>query len=686
MPTTTPERRLELSRAVNRLSNAVLRGDTTSDVLQSLVDIAGETLQVDRALIYDVRLETEQAVALCEWRLPGSVTPSAKATYPLRLFATATAEVSRTGAPLESSYLAVNPLLAADGADALIHGELGIQRFLCYPFRQTPNGFLAVVFSQVHDDRPWTDEEREFVETVATQACLAIMKLELLHERERAEAQLRTSERRFRLFYDATPSMFFTVDAAGMVLSVNRFATQHLGYSTPELIGHNVLEIIHPDDRVAVQQHLAACFADAGAVREISFRKRCKDGSIRWVKEATRVADGPDGPTALIICDDITEARAHEEAARKAESKSHDRDEFMAMLGHELRNPLTPIVTALQILRRIGRNDDELAMIERQVAHLRRLVDDLLDVSRITRGRVELAMEDVELADVAAQAEELARPLFQQKRQRLIVDMARGLLVHADPSRLVQAFANLLTNASKFSADGETVLFSAERRGDRIVVRVVDHGEGIEPEMLDRVFELFAQRSQPADRAQSGLGLGLTIVRNLIAMHGGTVRARSDGRGSGTTIEVDLPALECATITTTDERRGVAPPTVRDAALGGVLVVDDSDDVRLSLCRALSLYGYQTFGAGDGPSALLAVAEHRPRVVLIDIGLPGMDGYELARRLRGDDSTGHAARLVAVTGYGQPSDRTRAREAGFTAHFVKPVDIETLLTCLEADD
>src|SRR5262249_2651632 len=271
----------------------------------------------------------------------------------------------------------------------------------------------------VHHDRPWTDEEREFVETVATQACLAIMKLELLHERERAEAKLRKSERRFRLFYDSTPSMFFTVDAAGTVLSVNRFATQHLGYSSPELIGHDVLEIIHPDDRVAVQQHLASCFADAGTVREISFRKRCKDGSIRWVKEATRVADGPDGPTALIICDDITEARAHEEAARKAESKSHDRDEFMAMLGHELRNPLTPIVTALQILRRIGRNDDELAMIERQVAHLRRLVDDLLDVSRITRGRVELAMEDVELADVAAQAEELARPLFQQKRQRL---------------------------------------------------------------------------------------------------------------------------------------------------------------------------------------------------------------------------------------------------------------------------
>ena len=274
-----------------------------------------------------------------------------------------------------------------------------------------------------------------------------------------------------------------------------------------------------------------------------SFRKIRKDGSTIWVKEVTRVVEGPDGASALIVCEDVTESRAHEEAARQAESEVHHKDEFMAMLGHELRNPLSPIVTALEILRRRGRQDPELDVIDRQVSHLRRLVDDLLDVSRITRGKVELHKERVELAEVAAQAVEVARPLFQRKRQTLYVAVAsRGLAVDADPSRLVQAFANLLTNAGKYSAEGSEVHFSAERHGDRILVRVRDHGDGIEPEMLERVFDLFVQRPQPADRAQSGLGLGLTIVRNLITLHGGTVRALSDGRGKGTTVEVDLPA------------------------------------------------------------------------------------------------------------------------------------------------
>ena len=222
---------------------------------------------------------------------------------------------------------------------------------------------------------------------------------------------------------------------------------------------------MHPEDRNAVMQHLAACFNEPGVVREQTFRKICKDGSTMWVKETTRVAESPDGANALIVCADITESRAHEEAARRAESKAHDKDEFMAMLGHELRNPLTPIVTALEILRRRGRNDDELELIDRQVSHLRRLVDDLLDVSRITRGKVELHTEHIELSVVAAQAVEVARPLFQRKRQRLTVDIAaRGLVVDADPSRLVQAFANLLTNAAKFSDDGTEVFLAAERQ------------------------------------------------------------------------------------------------------------------------------------------------------------------------------------------------------------------------------
>ncbi len=675
------DRRLELSHAVNRLSDAILRGDTAADVLQSLVDIAGPMLGADRALIYDVRYARGTAVALCDWLQPGSHVASGKTTYDLAEFATAAREMARSGEPLESSRIDVHPHLAADGAGMLLHDQMSIQRLLWYPFRRCDDGCYLLVLNQVSHDRGWSPDELDFVGVVANQVNLALMKVELLIERDRSERELRTSEHRFRLFYDSTPSMFFTVDRSGIVRSVNQFAVQHLGYAAGELLNQSVLTIVHPADRDAVTQHLTACFDDPGEVREIAFRKTCKDGSIMWVKETTRVADGPDGATALIVCDDVTESRAHEEAAREAESKSHDKDEFMAMLGHELRNPLAPIVTALEILRRRGRDDEELELIDRQVAHLRRLVDDLLDVARITRGRVELHTAPIDIAAVAAQAVEVARPLFHRKRQRMHLDVAPGLTVVGDDSRLVQALANLLTNAAKFSADGQEIRLSAARRGDRVVIEVIDHGEGIEPEMLDHVFDLFVQRGQSADRAQSGLGLGLTIVRNLITLHGGTVRLASEGRGRGTVVVVELPAADAspASAQSSSDRARSVPGT--DPARS-ILVVDDNEDVRRSMCRLLQICGFQVTGVGDGPAALAAAAVLRPRVVIVDIGLPGMDGYQLARELRRAHPVGQ--QLVAITGYGQPSDRIRSRDAGFAAHLVKPVEIDILLPLLES--
>lgn len=679
--TPSNDRRLELSHAVNRLSNAILRGDTTSDVLQSLVDIAGPAVGADQALIYDVGYSRGTAIALCEWLRPGSGIDRTQAEYRLSLFATAAREMAGSESSLESSRDTVHPYLAADGADLLLHGKMSIRRLLWYPFRRFDDGFYLLVFNQIRQDREWTAEELEFVSVVAGQVNLALMKVELLRERERAAAELRASETRLRLFYDSTPSMFFTVDCAGTVRSVNTYAVQHLGYSAAELENENVLAIVHPEDRTKVTRHLAACFDDPGEVRELAFRKICKNGSIMWVKETMRVVDGPEGATALIVCDDVTEARAHEEAARQAESKSHDKDEFMAMLGHELRNPLAPIVTALEILRRRGRDDEEVELIGRQVAHLRRLVDDLLDVSRMTRGMVELHLAPIDVADVAAQAVEVARPMFHRKQQRLEVDVPAGITVLGDQSRLVQALANLLTNAAKFSAEGEAIQLCAERRDDRVVIRVSDHGEGIEPEMLDRVFDLFVQRGQPADRAQSGLGLGLTIVRNLITLHGGTVRAASEGRGKGTVVVVELPAAADASQPSTRSSSDRAAPAPDTDVSRRILVVDDNEDARRSLCFLLQLYGFHTAAANDGPSALATAAELRPRVVLVDIGLPGMDGYELARELRRAHPEGQ--QLVAITGYGQPADRNRSREAGFAAHLVKPVEIGALLPLLE---
>ncbi|MQA89961.1 MAG: PAS domain S-box protein [Gemmatimonas sp.] len=674
-------RRFDLSRAVNRLSEAILKGDSTPGALQDLVDIVGPAVDADRALIYDVRLSEHVAVGLCEWIQP-DVTPT-NDTYPLHLFSSAAQAIVESGQPLESSRDSVHPLLIRDGADTLLHGEMAIRRLLWYPFRPRQDGSYVLVLNRVRKDCGWSAVELEFVETAAKLVGLALMKLDLLRAGAETEAELRRSESRFRLFYDHTPSMFFTVDRAGIVQSVNHFALEHLGYAEADLVGHSVLSVVHSQDQEQVREHLEACFEGPGAVRTISFRKVCKEGRMIWVKETTRVAGEAGAEVALIVCEDVTESRAHQEAARRAEINSHDKDEFMAMLGHELRNPLSPIVTALEVLRGKGYDDRELELIDRQVAHLRRLVDDLLDISRITRGKVELNLERTEFAVIAARAAEIARPLFQLKQQILQTDIARrGLSVHADPSRLVQAFANLLTNAAKYSEAGKEVYFGAARIGERIIVQVRDEGEGIEPEMLERVFDLFVQRPQPVDRAQSGLGLGLTIVRNLITLHGGTVRAESAGPGKGTAVITELPA---ATGRSSGRiRHAIIDPTAHsmDAdPTSSILIVDDNDDARKSLCSLLSLLGYQVDGAGDGPSALELAARIDPSIALIDIGLPGMDGYELARRLRRARPDG--IRLVAVTGYGQPSDRARSRAAGFDAHLVKPVDLDTLRPYLD---
>lgn len=374
----------------------------------------------------------------------------------------------------------------------------------------------------------------------------------------------------------------------------------------------------------------------------------------------------------------LLEARARAEEAMRA------KDEFLAMLGHELRNPLAPIMTALQLMRLKGDTSREQDVLERQVGQLMRLVDDLLDVARIARGKVELRKERLELGSVAARAIEIASPLLEQKRQELIIDIPPdGLPLDADADRLAQVFSNLLTNAAKYSDANTRVTFSARQVADTVVVRVRDQGQGIEPDMLDAVFDHFVQQRQSVERAQGGLGLGLAIVKNLVVLHGGTVRAISKGRGHGSEFVVELPL----------SKSEVRPAENRSAARNGahqerlastharVLVVDDNEDAAEMLSEALTDLSYSVRKAFDGPSALAVAAEFKPQIALLDIGLPVMDGYELGRRLRESDAE---MRLVALTGYGQASDKARAREAGFDAHLVKPIHIDKLQQLLNA--
>jgi CheY-like chemotaxis protein len=326
-------------------------------------------------------------------------------------------------------------------------------------------------------------------------------------------------------------------------------------------------------------------------------------------------------------------------------------------------------------LRGDTRSSKEQEVIERQVSHLLRLVDDLLDVSRITRGKVMLKKEPIELADAVAKAVEIASPLLEQMRHQFSVSIPRrGMRLEGDVVRLAQVIANLLTNAAKYTPAGGAISVSASREGDEVLVSVRDNGNGIDPELLPRIFELFVQGTRAADRGQGGLGIGLTLVRNLVAMHGGQVKAHSDGVGRGSEFVVRLPALpEDAPV----REIPIAPVTtqvVRSPARR-VLVVDDNADAAELLAEFLRDAGHQVALAHDGPQALRVVETFTPEVAILDIGLPVMDGYELAARLR----ERMPVRLAALTGYGQEHDRARSRSAGFQAHFVKPISPEVLL-------
>ena len=379
-----------------------------------------------------------------------------------------------------------------------------------------------------------------------------------------------------------------------------------------------------------------------------------------------------------------------QEARREAEAANRSKDEFLAMLGHELRNPLAPIFTALHLmsLRAAGVAQRERTVIERQVKHLAALVDDLLDVSRITRGKVELKKQKIEIADVVAKAIELASPLLEQRRHHLTVEVpTRRLAVDGDATRLAQVVSNLLTNAAKYTETGGRIAVTAERHGGQIVLRVHDSGIGIAPDMLPRVFDLFTQERQAIDRSQGGLGLGLAIVKSLVVLHGGTVEAYSEGRGRGSEVTVRLPAAEDRTedVMAMSMHSAGTGAAVGSFALGGrrVLIVDDNQDAALLLSDALSELGHTTRVAHDGPEALQIAAEFVPEVAVLDIGLPVMDGFELARRLREQPAL-RRARLIALTGYGQQEDRQRSAEAGFDAHLVKPVQIQRLKAFIDA--
>jgi signal transduction histidine kinase len=366
-------------------------------------------------------------------------------------------------------------------------------------------------------------------------------------------------------------------------------------------------------------------------------------------------------------------------------ASARTKDEFLAMLGHELRNPLAPIVTALKLMKLRGGEHSETVheqeVIQRQVDHLVRLVDDLLDVSRIASGKVELRKETVALADVLNKAIEMASPLLEQKRHRLLVDVA-PVRWHGDPARLAQVVSNLLSNAARYTPAGGHVTLATRVTGRSLTIQVTDDGSGISPTLLPHIFDLFVQGNRLVDRAKGGLGIGLALVRNLVQMHGGEVAAYSAGEGRGSTFTLTLPESVVEEADAGDAATGAAAGGA--PAQGGgtrVLVVDDNQDAADSLADLLGALGYSVAVAYDPAHAIAEAGRVMPQVAILDIGLPGMDGFELAAHLRGLPR-GDGLKLIALSGYGQENDKHRSREAGFAAHLVKPINIAELQTTL----
>ena len=501
-----------------------------------------------------------------------------------------------------------------------------------------------------------------------------------LSERKHAE----DDRERFRMLVESVKDYaLFILDPGGLVATWNPGAQHIKGYRAEEIIGRH-FSIFYPeaDVRAGKCEMELEVAARVGRFEDEGWRVR-KDGSMFWanvVISAIRDADNRLVGFSKVTRDLTERKRAEDDRAARAaaEQANRTKDEFIAVLGHELRNPLAPILTALQLIKLRGdsKSAREHQVIERQTRQMVRLVDDLLDVSRIARGKIELRKQPLDVRDVIAKAVEIAAPMFEQKNQRFeIKTPTKPLVVDGDDSRLVQVFTNLLTNASKYTGSGGHIFVLVRHITSEIVVEVRDDGMGIPADLLPRIFELFVQGEQTKDRAGGGLGLGLTLVRALTELHGGRVEARSQGPNLGSSFTVSLPALHGAAPAEGDERISHAYP---HADRRRILVVDDNDDARMLLADILTALGHEVVAFGNAESALAAAPGFEPEVAILDLGLPGMDGFELATRMRADDKLSHV-RLIALSGYAQPSALERSREAGFDRHITKPVDVRRLL-------
>jgi PAS domain S-box-containing protein len=651
------------------LTDSIRDLKTADEIGYAAAAILGEALGTSRVGYGTVDYASAALVVARDWCADGVATLAGRT--PLVTFGAFIADLEQdrfvvvTDVHSDARTASTAPALQALGAVAFVDAPV------------VEEGVLAAVL-YVNDARPrdWTPEELMLIREVAA-------RIRTASERLRGVAALRESEAKFRTIADAMPQMVWSTLPDGYHDYYNEQWYSYTGVPPGSTHGDGWNAIFHPDDSERAWAAWRASLA-SGKTYEIQYRLRHHSGVYRWV--LGRALPVRDDSGAIIrwmgTCTDIDDQKQAEEELRQASLR---KDEFLAMLAHELRNPLAPISSAAQLLmlanpdpQRVHKAGD---IILRQVRHLTDLVDDLLDVSRVTRGLVQIERHPLDVKDVLHSAIEQARPLMEARRHHFTLDETSvPTRVLGDRTRLVQVVVNLLNNAAKYTPQGGQVTLALTVDAGEACIMVTDNGSGIAPTLLPYVFDLFIQAERTPDRAQGGLGLGLALVKRITALHNGSVHALSEGLGHGSSFMILLPLLEAG------EESDAAPPAAAAvvqpvAARASIMIVDDHPDGVQALAELLAAQGHQVLMAEDGASALALAAGRSIDVFILDIGLPDMDGHALARRLRAT-SEGRDALLIALTGYGRAQDRILSKEAGFDHHFTKPADSVALAAVL----
>lgn len=727
----TEERlRAELSanQQLQRISTEMIHGEAVDTLYQKIVDAAVLLMGCDCASLQMLRPERGQNGELQLLASHGFTAEAAQRWQWVPADSSTTCAVAlRSGNRVIASDLERCDLVSVEGLTA--YRQVGTRAVQSTPLKSRSGLLLGMISTHWRAPHEPSESDLQRLDVLARQAADLI-------ERANAEIALRTSEEQLRKEANALIRLYQASSRLWRIQNLSEGLDEMLS-ATIELLGADMgnVQILDPTRKVlhiAAQRGLTSEFVDffgevlgeddsacgrtlrAGqrtVIEDIEsddlyapLRPIARAAGYRAV-QSTLLVNREDVPLGVLSthwravhrpseqelrrldlyarqCADFIEwCRSNEALHEQKEQLSaadRQKDEFLAMLAHELRNPLAPIRTASEILARTPSHESRshsrgaVDIIKRQTAQLTRLVDDLLDVSRITHGRIELQRGPVDLTSVIAQAIETVEPQLRAKQHTLstVLSNYEPLYVSGDHARLVQCLGNVLTNATKYTDPGGQIRVQSRAEGEYVVIEVADNGTGVAPELLPRIFELFVQNDRTLDRSQGGLGVGLAVVKRLIQMHGGEVSARSPGLGHGTTFEIRLP--------------GIARPTVLGAESAPtrgparrVLIVDDNQDAATSLAILLNLHAHETLVAVSSRQALECVESFHPEVALLDLGLPEIDGYTLAARLRAMPQL-NGIRLVALTGYGQQEDRIRTRAAGFDDHLVKPLDFATL--------